>query len=607
MLRHTRFILLAIIAVPLLLWAAGKAAAPDKSCRLKAMSYYYDGVRLEMLDRDDAAYELYRRAYETDSSFAPAAVSYAFSRLNVNNPEIASQNGMEQTLAMIKKFTDAYPEDMPENDYAVYVLATVDSLNDAIRLLEKMDSIKPHRAETLLRLAQLYGVTGKYDKAIDVLDKYSLQDDNIQVMSQRVAYQLMTGDTLATTKYVNGLIDRHPKDYNYLLMAGNLYHAIDRNDTAMMLFRRAEQLDSTAALPKMAMAQLFQAMGDSTGYDNKIYEALLTKDMEIDDKLAIMAEYLQTAINNKADRARGDSLFSAFSRQYPHEPQVRDLSARYNAAKGNPSAAIEDICYALDQDITNVNYWSQLMAYQLQDEKYAEAMASFQKAKKHIEPTQQQRTLYATAAQLDGKSDVALAEYTDLIHEIAPSVNVNDTIEVNTLADLSFDQLYLLSQYLQSMGDIYYPLDSISKAFRCYDNSIAVMPLNSMALNNYAYFLSQQKEPDLDRALEMVKKSLQIEADNPTVIDTYAWILFKKGDYKEALTQQTKAIEKSEAVNETSAELYSHYGDILFMNALPEKAIEYWQKALSLINKETDKKLEPLLKKKIEHKTFFYE
>ena len=68
----------------------------------------------------------------------------------------------------------------------------------------------------------------------------------------------------------------------------------------------------------------------------------------------------------------------------------------------------------------------------------------------------------------------------------------------------------------------------------------------------------------------------------PAFLDAYAWTLFKKGDFENALTYQQAAVEKSEAEGDISAELYSHFGDILFRNGRREDAIEYWKKALEL-------------------------
>jgi tetratricopeptide (TPR) repeat protein len=48
-------------------------------------------------------------------------------------------------------------------------------------------------------------------------------------------------------------------------------------------------------------------------------------------------------------------------------------------------------------------------------------------------------------------------------------------------------------------------------------------------------------------------------------------------------------------------ELYSHAGDIFFWNGEQEKAVEYWKTALSLSPDDQ------LLKRKVTHKTYFFE
>ena len=79
-----------------------------------------------------------------------------------------------------------------------------------------------------------------------------------------------------------------------------------------------------------------------------------------------------------------------------------------------------------------------------------------------------------------------------------------------------------------------------------------------MALNNYAYFLAEEGG-DIEKAYRMGKRAVEIDPENPTFLDTYAWILFKKGDFENALTYQQAAVEKSEAEGDISAELYSPF------------------------------------------------
>ena len=50
----------------------------------------------------------------------------------------------------------------------------------------------------------------------------------------------------------------------------------------------------------------------------------------------------------------------------------------------------------------------------------------------------------------------------------------------------------------------------------------------------------------------------------------------------------------------SSAEIFHHAGDIYFMAGEPEQALDFWEKALKL---DPDNEL---LKKKVNHKTYFY-
>ena len=99
----------------------------------------------------------------------------------------------------------------------------------------------------------------------------------------------------------------------------------------------------------------------------------------------------------------------------------------------------------------------------------------------------------------------------------------------------------------------------------------------------------------------MSHDAILADPENATYLDTYAWVLFKRKEYAEALEYQKKAVEAAEKEGQEAAEFYHHLGDILFMNHQPAEALDNWKKALNL---EPDNEL---LKKKVAHKTFFYE
>lgn len=83
------------------------------------------------------------------------------------------------------------------------------------------------------------------------------------------------------------------------------------------------------------------------------------------------------------------------------------------------------------------------------------------------------------------------------------------------------------------LGDIYQKAGNYERSFQYYDSCLVYNPDDAMALNNYAYYLSLQNT-NLDEAEIMSRKSNELEPDNPTYLDTLAWILYLKGNYAEA-------------------------------------------------------------------------
>lgn len=116
-------------------------------------------------------------------------------------------------------------------------------------------------------------------------------------------------------------------------------------------------------------------------------------------------------------------------------------------------------------------------------------------------------------------------------------------------------------------------------------------------MNNYAYFLSL-KGQDLDKAERMAGLAVKSYPNSATYLDTYAWVYFKKKDYQLALMYIRSAIDNDDT---HSADVYDHYGDILFMNGEPDQALEQWKIALE---KDPDNEL---IQKKVKHKTIFFE
>lgn len=127
-------------------------------------------------------------------------------------------------------------------------------------------------------------------------------------------------------------------------------------------------------------------------------------------------------------------------------------------------------------------------------------------------------------------------------------------------------------------GDFYHTLGQMEKMYADYDSTLYYDPDNISVLNNYAYFMSLE-DRDLKRALAMSAKTIKAEPYNSTFLDTYAWILFRLKRYQEALEYMEKALQYMETDN---ADLFEHYGDVLYKCGDAEKAVENWHRAVQL-------------------------
>ena len=65
-------------------------------------------------------------------------------------------------------------------------------------------------------------------------------------------------------------------------------------------------------------------------------------------------------------------------------------------------------------------------------------------------------------------------------------------------------------------------------------------------LNNYAYYLSE-RDDKLEKAERMSKKSNLLVDNNSAFMDTYAWIMYKQKNYKEALNWIEDALTQPDA------------------------------------------------------------
>lgn len=132
-----------------------------------------------------------------------------------------------------------------------------------------------------------------------------------------------------------------------------------------------------------------------------------------------------------------------------------------------------------------------------------------------------------------------------------------------------------LAEAYSLLGDLYHEKGNKKKAYSTYKLALKVNPDFAAVLNNYAYFLSEDRK-QLRTALKMSTRAIELEPDNSTYLDTHAWILFLLGRAEEA-----KPFFKHAMIygGKESAVILEHYSEVL--KKLGETELAKYYKSLS--------------------------
>ena len=149
----------------------------------------------------------------------------------------------------------------------------------------------------------------------------------------------------------------------------------------------------------------------------------------------------------------------------------------------------------------------------------------------------------------------------------------------------------LYAEVTDGRGVAYERLGEWEKAEKDLLASLKVSPNQAYVINYLAYSWIEQGIK-IKKSLEMLEKANELKANDPYIIDSLGWALFKLKRYqesKEYLQLAVRLMPADPIVND-------HYGDVLWKNGYEIQARYYWKYVLNLEKTEKD------LKEKVEKK-----
>ena len=612
--------LVAVVFVVVPALAGSKYAKwDDEASRRKADYIFLEAGHQKALDANDAYFDLLKRALQENPDDKMLEFSYGFYQIMVGGKD---SSAIAKGYSRMQGYFYAHPEDFYSSVTYGRVSEMLGRPEEAREVWRRLHMIYPERTEVAYRYAE--ALLNSRDsllngKAIALYDSLEVMDGkDVQVTNAKIRYYLSRNDTAQVYNELQSLQAAFPHSAQISSYAGDVHSALGDSEGALALYRNACEVDSTDGYAFYSLANFYKSQGDAEAYRREIINALRKTSLDLDTKLQILKSVVESDLDDYmtsgetiaagdtvavVDSAEVDAtvmvdtlsfmdrvaqrqaeignLFKIVLDEHPHEPDAYKFYASYLLSMSDNAGAAEMLGRSLELDPADEEQWMALISIEMQANDAEGVEASALRAM-HYFPSNSQFPLMLSAAYQQEK------RYVEAMEMLDKSEALTDSADMATLSAIT-----------GAKGDLEYVTGNKAKAFEYYRKAIEQYPQNWTALNNCAYYLACE-DRDLEEALSMVKKAVDGRPDEPTSLDTYAWVLFKLKRYAEAKEMIDKALQLT-TPEDMTAEEYDHAGDIYFMNGERDKALEYWEEALQL---DPDS---ATIKRKVRDKTIFFD
>lgn len=414
-------------------------------------------------------------------------------------------------------------------------------------------------------LAGLYAEKGDAEKAdslFRVLDgEGALSDDMFLMM---ISGLILKGDLDEAARRTEALIEKQPDEMRYKALLADIYSEDNKIEKSDSIYRKLIESNpddiESQLLYLMNLVDKKQYSGIGVFLNNVFESEVVDRDREV----AIAGRILiDTAYVEQNAESLAESLL-ILEKRYPNDEEILSMRPGVYETAGKTEKAI-DRYEALISNIKPGFYFKERLILLYADKK------EYQKLFDLTKDYSRENNLSLLAKVYYAISAMELKEY-----EIAGN-------ELNKAMVLAGNIDELKVQILTLMGDLRYRMKDYESSFGYFEEALKISPDDPLILNNYAYFLAEGGK-DLKKALKMAEKVMATDGDNSTYIDTYAWVLYKLGRYRDAYKTMSRIFEKEE---ERDPELMEHMGYIMHGLGKCREAVVYWESAMTLDSTKT--------------------
>ncbi|NOR75384.1 MAG: tetratricopeptide repeat protein [Draconibacterium sp.] len=544
----------------------------DELAEQKQMEFEYlflEALKQKMFGNMQEAIQLLSSCLEID----PNSSAAMFELANIH----AANNDFISASLLLEKAISINSENKWYKQLLAQIYQQSKRFSAAAEIYTQLLQDDPGNMELLYTKAILLANAKKFSEAIetyDLMEKESGINEQISVAKQQL--YVVSGNIDAAFVEIQKLIDFAPNEATYYGLLADLYLSTGDSVNALENYNKILVMDPENGFVHFSLANYYISIKEFDKSYEETKKGYSSDNVDIKNKLQLYMMLTSNRNESKITDEKEEELIQILLEKHPDDFLVYTVQAESLIKKQKLPEARVALLKALDIQSNDYMMWERVL---LIDNDLQDWDGLYKHSRETIElfPNQPQGYLLNVVA----------------------TIQLEKFEEAETVAeegiDFIVDNPQLEGQFLMLKGEAVYKLNRKQEAFKLFEEAVELDRENYIAMNNYAYYLSLDGG-DLDKAERMSGRVVERFPNNATYLDTHAWVLFKKGEYKLTKFYMEAAIKYD---GDNNATLLEHYGDILYMSDKLDEAKEYWEKA-----KENGGDSEVLLRKIREQKYF---
>ena len=524
----------------------------DELAEQKQMEFEYlflEALKQKMFGNMQEAIQLLSSCLEID----PNSSAAMFELANIH----AANNDFISASLLLEKAISINSENKWYKQLLAQIYQQSKRFSAAAEIYTQLLQDDPGNMEFLYTKAILLANAKKFNEAIetyDLMESESGINEQISVAKQQL--YVAAGNIDAAFTEIKKLIDFDPNEATYYGLLADLYLSTGDSVNALANYNKILRMDPENGFVHFSLANYYISIKEFDKSYEETKKGFSSDNVDIKNKLQLYMMLTSNRNESKITDKKEEELIHILLDKHPDDFLVYTVQAESLIKKQKLPEARVALLKALDIQSNDYLMWERVL---LIDNDLQDWEGLYKHSKETIElfPNQPQGYLLNVVATIQ-------------LEKFEEAVTVSEEG-----IDFIVDNPQLEGQFLMLKGEAVYKLNRKQEAFKLFEKAVELDRENYIAMNNYAYYLSLDGG-DLDKAERMSGKVVERFPNNATYLDTHAWVLFKKGEYKLAKFYMEAAIKND---GDNNATLLEHYGDILYMSDKLDEAKEYWEKA----------------------------